>query len=240
MNNYTDNDLKLLREKYPNNLDEVINKINNNYPVQYLIGNVDFYNINLNVDERALIPRFETEYLVEKLIKRLKKIKVKLNIIDLGTGSGAIAISLKKNLDCNMTALDINSETLNLTKENIEKNNVEITLINNDMLDENLEGYNIIVSNPPYVSENDEVSLNTKYEPQIALYAKEDGFYLYNELIKKISKLRKKPLLIAFEINERHRQLFINIHKEYLKDYKLEIEQDLCGKDRFVFFTKNE
>ena len=71
MNNYTDNDLKLLREKYPHNLDEVINKINNNYPVQYLIGNVDFYNINLNVDERALIPRFETEYLVEKLIKRL-------------------------------------------------------------------------------------------------------------------------------------------------------------------------
>lgn len=96
----------ILTKKYPN-AEELLDKLTN-YPPQYLIGNVDFYGSIINVDERVLIPRYETELLVDKTIKYAKRIFTnKINIIDLGTGSGCIAISLKKNLDCNLTALDI-------------------------------------------------------------------------------------------------------------------------------------
>ena len=119
----------ILTKKYPNT-EELLDKLTN-YPPQYLIGNVDFYGSIINVDERVLIPRYETELLVDKTIKYAKRIFTnKINIIDLGTGSGCIAISLKKNLDCNLTALDISKDALSLAKTNAQLNNTEITFIN--------------------------------------------------------------------------------------------------------------
>ncbi len=116
-------DWKLLKEKYPDDLQSVINKINNNYPVQYLIGNVEFYNTLIKVDERVLIPRYETEFLVDKTIQKIKKLKIKNpNILELGTGSGCIAIALKKNIKCSITSVDISKEAIDLALENAHQN----------------------------------------------------------------------------------------------------------------------
>ena len=121
-------DWELLLKKYPNK-EELLDKLTN-YPPQYLIGNVEFLGQTINVDKRVLIPRFETELLVDKTIKYVKELfNKKINVIDLGTGSGCIAIALKNNLDANVTALDISKDALDLAKENAKLNNAEITFI---------------------------------------------------------------------------------------------------------------
>ena len=121
----TTNDWKLLKAKYKN-LNKVVKKINKNYPVQYLIGNVNFYGYNINVNKNVLIPRFETETLVEKTIEYIKKLKLENgSLIDLGTGSGCISIVLKKELETlNITGLDISNKSLKNARKN-EKNNKE-------------------------------------------------------------------------------------------------------------------
>ena len=109
-------DYELLKKLYPNNMDEIIKKINNDYPIQYLIGDVDFYGYTIKVDERALIPRFETEGLVDNLIKLIKTQTnyPALKILEIGTGSGCIAITLSKELDTTVDALDISKDAIDL------------------------------------------------------------------------------------------------------------------------------
>ena len=128
-------DWKILTKKYPDT-NKLLETLSIGYPPQYLIGNVEFYGNIINVDERVLIPRFETETLVDKTINYAKKVfSNKINIIDLGTGSGCIAISLKKNLDCDVTALDISSDALEVARTNAALNNTEINFINQSMTD---------------------------------------------------------------------------------------------------------
>ena len=196
----TEVDWKCLKEKY-NDLKNIIEKLNHHYPVQYLIGNVDFYNCDIKVDERALIPRYETEFLVEKTIEKIKELKINNpKILDIGTGSGCISIALKKNIECEIVAIDISKDAISLAKENALRNNVSIKFGIKDMRKMNYENYDVIISNPPYVSEDEKVGLETKYEPPIALYAKKNGLYYYEEIIRKISKMKTKPKLICFEI----------------------------------------
>ena len=127
-------DWELLKEKYPKTIEEILVKIKSGYPVQYLIGNVYFYNSIINVSENVLIPRPETEYLVEKTIDYAKqKFNHKINIIDLGTGSGCIAIALKKELDSEVSAIDISKDALDLAKLNALENNVDINFYESDI-----------------------------------------------------------------------------------------------------------
>lgn len=236
----TEQDWKLLKEKYPNQLEEVCLKIKQHYPVQYLIGNVDFYDCIIHVNENVLIPRFETELLVEKLITRIKKRNIiRPKLIDLGTGSGCLAIALKKNLDCDITAIDINRKALEIAKENAMQNKVEITFMEKDMTSMDLEGFHIIVSNPPYVRENEWVGEETKYEPQNAIYAKEEGLYFYKKLMISISKQKRFPILIAFEIGMEQGKILEKLAKEYLPNYQCFIEKDYQNRDRFLFLEMN-
>ena len=108
-------------------LEEGLNKLKEGKPVQYIVGNVDFYDVNLLVNENVLIPRFETETLVEKTINYAKNLKEPLDILDIGTGSGAIAITLAKHLNSNVLATDISKEALKIAEENAKRNNVKIT-----------------------------------------------------------------------------------------------------------------
>lgn len=238
----TKNDLELLKEKYPNNIEDVLKKIKKqHYPVQYLIGNVDFFDCNIKVNDSVLIPRFETELLVEKALKRIKNLRLsKPNIIDLGCGSGCIGIALKKNLNCNMTALDISEKALNLAKENAIINQAKINFIHQDMVNVNLENYDIIISNPPYVKKNERVGIETKYEPQNAIFAQNEGLYFYEQIIKNIFKLQKKPKLIAFEIGKDQALSIKKLQETYLKKYTFAVEKDYQNRDRFVFLEKNE
>ena len=128
-------------------------------PVQYIVGNVDFYGNKINVNKNVLIPRFETEELVEKTINYIKKyFGKKIDIVDLGAGSGCIAITLKKEIDCNMDAVDISSDALSVARENAKINNVDINFYEGDMLKPLNKKYDVIISNPPYISYNEEMS----------------------------------------------------------------------------------
>ena len=188
-------DLELLKNKYKNNFDEIIKKIESGYPVQYSIGNVEFYNSIIKVNENVLIPRFETEVLVDKTINYAKKIfNKKIKIIDLGTGSGCIAIALAKELDANVDALDISESALEVARDNAKKNNVEINFINQNMEDSLDNNYDIIISNPPYIPNDGFVEKIVKEnEPNIALFAPNKGLYFYEEILKKHLNNLNKP-----------------------------------------------
>ena len=235
----TDTDWKILKEKYPQNINEILKKLESHYPVQYLIGNVEFLNTIINVDERVLIPRFETELLVEKTIQKLKKMKLENpNILELGTGSGCISIALKKNIDCRVSAVDISEDAIQVARENATLNKVSIDFKVQDMLNINYEGYDLIISNPPYVSETEPVGKETQYEPQNALFAKEKGLFFYQEIIKKISELSTKPKLIAFEIGMTQGNELLEFSKKHLSTMTSSIEKDLTGRDRYLFIER--
>lgn len=228
-------DEKLLKEKYPNNYEEIREKITNNYPIQYLIGNVNFYGYPIDVNENVLIPRFETETLIEKTLNYIEKINLNNpNILDIGTGSGCIAITLKKEIECNVTGYDISSKALDVAINNAKKNNTDIKFIQKDILNEEInESFDIIISNPPYLTHNDIVGKEIAYEPQIALYAENKGIEFYEEIIKQASKI--KPKLIAFETGENQKKLLVPIIKEYFPNAKISCENDLAGKERYIF-----
>lgn len=233
-------DLELLHEKYPDNFEEVEKKLEENYPVQYLIGNVDFLNTNILVDERVLIPRFETELLVAKTIDRINSYHIQNpNILDLGCGSGCITIALKKNVLCEVIGVDISKKALELAKENAKRNNVDVKFHEKDMLNMSYEGADVIISNPPYVRLDEKVGLSTKYEPQEAIFASENGLYFYKRILANIAKLEHKPKLIALEIGMTQKEEIEKLASHYLTDYKLEIEKDLTERDRYAFLTLN-
>ena len=229
-------DWELLKEKYPNNLQDILAKIHAGYPVQYLIGNVYFYNSIINVSENVLIPRPETEYLVEKTVKYAKKrFNKKINIIDLGTGSGCIAIALKKELNSEISAIDISKDALDLAKLNARKNNVDINFYNIDITKPLKNMYDIIISNPPYIPKDGYVAENVlKYEPHIALFADDEGNYFYKQIIKNnLNKLNKNGFM-AFEIGDNEDKLLEEFLKEEgITNYKFEC--DLTDRIRYLF-----
>ncbi|MGM9834676.1 MAG: peptide chain release factor N(5)-glutamine methyltransferase [Bacilli bacterium] len=234
----TKKDLELLKEKYRDNLENIMEQINNDYPIQYLIGDVNFYGYPIKVTESVLIPRFETEQLIEKTLDLIKQTNIMpTSILDIGTGSGCIAITIKKKIDkANVTAIDISSKALEVASSNAILNNVDIKFVKKDILQSKIdELYDIIISNPPYLCEEDEVSKEIFYEPQNALYADNKGLIFYENIISKSVGHLKKPGILAFETG-------INQHKEiikYIKDNypngKIINAKDYQNKDRFIF-----
>lgn len=232
------NDIEYLKKYLPKDkLKQGLEELKNGRPVQYIIGNVNFYGNTIKVNENVLIPRFETELLIEKTVNYAKKnLKEPLNIIDLGTGSGAIAITLKKLLNCNMEAIDISEKALSLARENADLNNVEIDFYFSDMLNSVKGKFDIIISNPPYIAPNEEVPKLVKdNEPAIALYALENGLYFYKKILKKARKYLKKQGFIALEIGMSQGNEVKELALKYFPDHIVTIEKDLPGKDRYVF-----
>lgn len=230
----TDIDWKLLQEKYPDNIEEIKEKIEQNYPVQYLIGYVDFCDAKIEVNENVLIPRFETEYLVEKVIKKLERYPDNtLKILDIGTGSGCIIISLAKKLKQKFTAIDISFKALEVAKKNANLNKVEIEFKNLDILNQALnEEYDVIISNPPYVAFDEAVGPETKFEPQNALFANNKGLEFYERIINMTPNF---PKLIAFEIGMTQANEIIQFAKSKFPAADILVEKDLTGKDRYIF-----
>ena len=207
------------------------------YPIQYLIGYVDFYGYKINVNEDVLIPRYETEYLLEKVINISKKIfSNKINILDIGTGSGAISIVLKNKLNSNVTACDISKKALNVAINNAKINNSSIKFIESDIFSNINDKFDIIISNPPYIS-SDEVIMDSvkKYEPNLALYAPKDGLYFYEEIIKDARKYLNDKFIIAFEIGYLQANEIKKMAHKYYPNSNIIIEKDMQEKDRFVF-----
>lgn len=231
-------EIEYLKKYYNGDINDAIKRLENGEPVQYIVGNVDFYGYILNVNKDVLIPRRETEELVEEVIKRSKLFN-NLTIIDIGTGSGAIAISLSKELNCHVYASDISNKALMVAKENAIKNNANITFLQGDMLKpfiDNKIKVDIIVSNPPYIKENEEIEDIVKNnEPNIALYAKNNGLEFYESILKDANRVLKEKYLIAFEIGKTQGDDIKLLAHKYLGNVKVEIKKDLSLNDRFIF-----
>ena len=235
-------DINYLEKYLPENkLKEGIERLQNGEPVQYIVGNVNFYGNEIKVNKNVLIPRFETEELVEYTISYIKKMfKEKINIIDLGTGSGCIAITLKKKINSNVSAIDISKEALEVARENAKKNKVEINFIQNDMLDNISDKFDVIISNPPYISKNEEIQdIVRKNEPYLALYADNEGLYYYEKIIKQSKKNLKEKFIIAFEIGYMQGDKIKKLAEQNYPKAEVVLKKDLQGKDRFIFIINN-
>ena len=233
-------DWNILNNKYSEkNLKKYIDK---DYPYQYLIGNVDFYNSNIIVNKNVLIPRWETEELVNRIVLKLKDYNYKpTKGLDICTGSGCIATCLAKELNIPFDAIDISSKALKVAKTNIVNNKVNVSLLKKDVLKSNLDGkYDLIVCNPPYVSYDEEVGKETKYEPQNALFANNKGLEFYEVLLKSLSNNLLDKYFIAFEIGASQKKDILELSNKYFKDSNIFIEKDLNNKDRYLFITNIE
>lgn len=222
-------------------LEEGLKLLKQGIPVQYIIGNVDFYGNTIYVNKNVLIPRFETELLVDKTIRYIKNnYQEKIDILDLATGSGCIGITLKKEIDSTVDASDISMKALDTAKDNATKNNVNINFINSDMLSNITKKYDVIISNPPYLTREDDImDIVKNNEPEIALYAEDNGLYYYDVILKNVENNLKDKFIIAFEIGYTQANSIKEMALKYLKDINVKIEKDYSNRDRFIFITSS-
>lgn len=208
-------------------------------PIQYVIGNVNFYGNKFLVNDKVLIPRFETEELVERTLEYIKQIfpNQNLSIIDLGTGSGCIGITLKKFLPLSqVTLLDIDPGALEIAKENAQNLNAEVTIIQSDFWEKVECKYHVVISNPPYIRQEEEIEEIVKNnEPHLALYGGPDGLDCYRKIIASIKEHLLSPYLIAFEIGDTEKEEVISLLKEMLPEATIICHKDMQGRDRMVF-----
>lgn len=227
-------------------------------PIQYIIGETEFYGLNFKVNKNVLIPRPETEELVEWVIKVYKNKNTEIKILDIGTGSGCIAIALAKNLpNAKIYALDISENALKVAKQNAVLNNVEVNFFKGDILKMEQEGFDeetfgdlgieafkfdVIVSNPPYIRVQEKIQMKNNVlnnEPHLALFVKDEDPLLFYNVISDFARLKLKDEgLLFFEINEYLGNDMIRLLKD--KQFKnIELKQDIFKKDRMIKGTLN-
>jgi len=211
-------------------------------PLQYVIGHVNFFGNQFFINENVLIPRFETEELVENTIRYIKRFfNNSVDVLDLGCGSGVIGLTLEKKVSTNSVDLvDISKDALEVTHKNCANLNSKANLIESDFLDKIMKQYDVIISNPPYIKTNEEIEDIVKNnEPHLALYAGDDGLNCYRSILKNVGPHMKDKCLLAFEIGYTQAQSIIEIANTYLSNIRTEVKKDLSGKDRMLFIFKN-
>ena len=226
-----------------NRIMEAANRVAQGEPVQYVIGETDFYGLTFNIAKGALIPRPETEELVEWGINSLKEENaISGKILDIGTGSGCIAISVAKNTEATVEAWDISDDALSIATDNAKKNGVNVAFRKVDVLnfmptDNNRGEYSCIFSNPPYIcnSESEDMENNVlDYEPHIALFVSDSDPLLFYRKIAKIGKeLLTKDGMLFFEINRRFGKETVDM-LTHLGYSDIELRQDQFENDRMV------
>ena len=220
---------------------EKIEKLIDKKPVQYVIGNVNFFGNTFKVNKSVLIPRFETEELVEHTLNYINNYfnPSDLTIIDLGTGSGCIGITLKKHLPKSIvTLVDISKDALEVAKENAESLEADVNIIQNNMLNDLEEKFNIIISNPPYIKTDEEIEDIVKdNEPHLALYGGIDGLDYYKQILDSAKERVKDYYLIAFEIGDTLRQDVEKLAKDNFPNANIISKKDMQGRDRMIFIS---
>ena len=223
-------------------VEEIYTKLANHIPAQYIIGHAEFFGMQLKVDERVLIPRPETEELVELILA--ENLKDNLKVLDIGTGSGAIALALAKNRpDWSVTAADISQDALDLSLENANAQNLNLSFIKSDCFSEISAKYDIIVSNPPYISREDqeEVGLNVLHsEPHLALFADEDGLAIYRRIAESSKDYLNDGGKIYLEIGYKQGQNVPALFMENLPEKRVRTLKDQFGQDRMVVIDDGE
>ena len=215
-------------------------------PVQYVLNEAWFYKMKFYVNEHVLIPRHETEELIEWIVEDVRSLKYdvrygEFKVLEIGTGSGCIAVSIKKELEnIDITAIDISEEALKVANKNAEALHTKINFLQINFLNENLwdplQLYDAIVSNPPYIPENEKEKLAknvTEFEPAIALFVENNNPFIFYEKIAKFARSHLEP----------NGKIFVEIHEEYSKEvqkifsahnFKTQIRKDIYGKERML------
>ncbi|MFS1664341.1 peptide chain release factor N(5)-glutamine methyltransferase [Streptococcus sp. zg-JUN1979] len=217
-------------------LDEIYKQLAAHKPAQYIIGQAEFCGLSFTVDERVLIPRAETQELVELILS--ENDTQTISLLDIGTGSGAIALSLKANRpDWQIKASDISAEALQVAQTNAARLDVDVTFIQSDLYQAITGQFDIIVSNPPYISYDDKEEVGTNVllsEPHLALFAKEDGYAIYRQLIQKASHHLKPQGKIYVEIGYKQGDYVKTLFQESFPQAHVRVIKDMFGHDRMV------
>ena len=223
-------------------VEEIYKKLAAHIPAQYIIGHAEFFGMQLRVDERVLIPRPETEELVELILD--ENPKENLKVLDIGTGSGAIALALAKNRpDWTITAADISQDALDLAMENANNQGLTLFFIKSNCFSEISSKYDIIVSNPPYISREDqeEVGLNVLHsEPHLALFADENGLAIYRRIAQESKDYLNDGGKIYLEIGYKQGQSVPALFKENFPEKRVRTLKDQFGQDRMVVIDDGE
>ena len=219
----------------------VLAKLKNNFPLQYILGFTEFYGQRFQVNQAVLIPRPETEELVKLILDTIANKKNHLRILDIGTGSGCIAITLKKKLpNATVYATDISEEALAVARKNADLNSVSIHFLKHDILNDgalNIKNFNLIVSNPPYIAENQKTDMHKNvllYEPHSALFvSNENPLIFYKSVVDFAKNYLSKKGLLFFEINENSGAETMQIIKDngFINSY---LFKDIQRKNRMI------
>ena len=213
--------------------ENIINDIKQNIPIQYILGEAHFYDLKFKVNSSTLIPRGETEELVQYIL-----LHDFISVLEIGTGSGCIAVSIAKNSNANITAIDNSIEALEIAKSNAILNSVEINFKLSDVFNfSDSKKYDLIVSNPPYVLESEKKLMNKNvldYEPHNALFVSDnDPLIYYKEITKIATNNLNKNGLLFFEINEKYSKQIIELLSN-LNFVDIELKKDINGRDRII------
>lgn len=222
---------------------EKLTRLVDGEPVEYIVGKAPFYGNTFKVNKFTLIPRNETEELIEITLDYIKKLGLKdLHIIDIGSGSGCIAITLNKLLECNVDSVDISNEALDVAKENNKLLKTNVNFYNSDCLDGPIKmnkKYNVIISNPPYIDRDTFVQESVlKYEPHSALFADNHGLSIYEKIFKEAKDVLIEHSLLTFEISPDLVEGLKVLHDKYLNDYSFEFKLDMNKFVRFMILYK--
>ncbi len=228
----------------------LVKKRSQNFPAAQLIGTKGFFGYEFAVNQHTLIPRPDTELLVELALAEIKKSKNQITLIDVGTGSGCIPISIAKQtsdlgLKTSFYASDISPKTLKIAKKNAYKHNVQITFRQGNLLEplyQELRTKNqeplIITANLPYLTEHQfQTEASIKHEPKSALVADNNGLALYEEMLQQLVDCRLSSVVCFFEIDPTQSERMQSLVKKYFSDAKVEMKKDLAGLDRIVTIT---
>ncbi|MEG2457614.1 MAG: peptide chain release factor N(5)-glutamine methyltransferase [Bacilli bacterium] len=226
--------------KVSKNINKDYKLLTEGYPIQYLIGYVDFYGEKIIINKDVLIPRYETETLVEKTIQYLKESKINNpKVLDLCTGSGCISVALNNNINISsLTCTDISSSALKVVKENLDNNKIKADIILSDMF-KNIQQqkFDLIISNPPYVPQDYNLSNIVSNEPINAIKADDNGSYYIKQIINEYPKYASSSSLVAIEICEDNLKTIKPLLDS--KQINYTIEKDLTNKIRYIFIKNN-
>lgn len=220
--------------------------VENNIPVQHIMGYETFFGHKFIVNDDVLIPRFETEELVANVLATYDEVfdGAKVKVVDVGTGSGAIGVTLAvEEPNMEVTVTELSEAALEVAKQNAAQLDADVTFYQGDMLqpliDRGLK-FDILVSNPPYIPLAEEVDPFVKdNEPHLALFGGEDGLKFYRQILKDAHKVVNKKNIIAFEHAYNHKEAMAELVRKYFPQSKFETLKDLNGKDRMTIIINN-
>ena len=229
--------LPIIEETFESGMKRILN----DEPMNYVLGYSYFYGYKFSVNKDVLIPRPETEELVCLILSKYDEYYKgqKIDVCDVGTGSGAIAISLKKEENnLNVYASDISSEALKVAKENAKNLDADVKFMCGSMLqpyiDNNIK-VDILVSNPPYIKQNEVLENSViDYEPHVALFGGDDGLKFYREIFENANKIIKNNSLMFFEMGYDQKENLTNLAKKYFDNAEINVFKDINGKDRML------